>query len=677
MSLRSLPPRSLPLRALLGVLLGAALLLPLSLALAGCQVDSYCLDCKRGDGGGDDDDDGDGGDRDGGDDGDAIDSGGPPDACVITGVEVCDGLDNDCNGAADDGVLAQVGEACQLTLPAPCTPGIYECVAGELICGGAVVPKAESCNLVDDDCDGVTDDGDPGGGGSCGVAEGDCVPGINHCLASGVLDCVGDTPPTTEQCDNRDNDCDGTIDNGNPGGGASCGQGAGICTPGTIMCAGGVLRCEGAMPPTLEQCDGLDNDCDGPIDEGFNLMTDKNNCGTCGHVCTAANASTRCTGGNCAINFCLTDYWDKNGLFVDGCEYNCEFQGNEACNGVDDDCDGVIDEGVIPPNICADFGECASTVATCTGLGGWVCNYPATVSLDGMGNITPEGNCDNKDNDCDAVVDEAFPLKGTACAGAGVGVCQGTGVQACNATQNGLTCNITTPGLPSSVEVCDGKDNDCDGTLDDNAKDNWIAITGGGVSGTKYIFQYEATRPNATAGAQGTMTHRACSRPDVLPWTNVTHPQATAACAAAGGRLCSETEWQRACQTASTCKWGMTGCNTYAASSCNGNDFDFDGIAGNGDQDGLLATKARPLCYADWGAVATRIFDMSGNAKEWTTQSAPSGEAADPANTRRLRGGSFNNTANGISCDLRFAVADDTFQFPNVGFRCCRDSAPP
>ncbi len=649
---------------LLGALAGALVVA----ALAGCQVDSYCLDCKKGDGGGD----GDGSVLDGGD-GDAIDSGGgPADACVSSGVEVCDGLDNDCNGLIDDNA-ARVGTACQVGAIPPCTQGTFECVGGALICaGGAVTPKAETCNNVDDDCDGVVDDGDPGGGAICGIAQGDCVQGLDHCV-NGTVACVGATGPSPEICDNRDNDCDGIIDDGNPGGGASCGFAMGICIPGTMMCAGGVLRCEGATPPTLERCDMLDNDCDGLIDEDFNLSSDKNNCGMCGNKCVAANAVTKCLSSSCAIAFCLTDYWDKNNTYSDGCEYHCVFQGNEVCNGVDDNCNGQIDEGVVPPPICASAGECAGTVATCAGAGGFVCNYPATVSRDALGNIVPENNCDGKDNDCDGLVDETFPTKGNACVDSGVGECQGKGTLQCNAAQSGLVCNITTPGLSPSAEVCDGKDNNCNGTIDENAKDNWVAISGGGISGTKYIFQYEASRPDATATSQGTLANRACANPGVMPWTNLTYPQAEAACTAAGGRLCTETEWQRSCNTnkATPCVWGMDSCTTYDPIKCNGKDYDFD-PATPGDQDGLLKTKALPACYADWGSAATRIFDMSGNAKEWTQSGA-----GDPANTRRLRGGSFNNTATGISCNFRFAVADNAFQFQNVGFRCCRDTAPP
>ena len=82
------------------------------LGAAGCNVDPYCINCLEGDGGG-----GDGGDRDGaGDGGPGLDgpdgAGGDAGPCVATGSEICDGLDNDCNGAIDDGVLPQVGDAC-------------------------------------------------------------------------------------------------------------------------------------------------------------------------------------------------------------------------------------------------------------------------------------------------------------------------------------------------------------------------------------------------------------------------------------------------------------------------------------------------------------------------------------------------------------------------------------
>ena len=59
---------------------------------------------------------------------------------------------------------------------------------------------------------------------------------------------------------------------------------------------------------------------------------------------------------------------------------------------------------------------------------------------------------------------------------------------------------------------------------------------------------------------------------------------------------------------------------------------------------------------------------MSGNAKEWTN--------ARSAGVNPLRGGSYDDTQIGISCQWNWVLADDTFRFQNVGFRCCRSTPP-
>jgi formylglycine-generating enzyme required for sulfatase activity len=212
-------------------------------------------------------------------------------------------------------------------------------------------------------------------------------------------------------------------------------------------------------------------------------------------------------------------------------------------------------------------------------------------------------------------------------------------------------------------------DDKANGSVDEGATDNWQPIVVGGQN--RWIYKWEASRPDATSTSQGTLANRSCSNPNVLPWTNVTYVQAEAACTAAGGRLCSEDEWQTACKsTTGTCNWGMQSCASYTANQCNGNDLDGDtGTAG--DQDVLKTTGGLANCFSSWGNTSNRVFDMSGNAKEWA-QSA----AGDPANTRRLRGGSYNNTSGGMRCDFRFGVGGDEFVFPNVGFRCCRSTAP-
>jgi len=101
-----------------------------------------------------------------------------------------------------------------------------------------------------------------------------------------------------------------------------------------------------ACMPVAETCDGLDNDCDSYVDNGFDLTSDVNNCGTCGYICTLPNSTELCASSTCGIASCDTDFWDINVDPADGCEYACTFVGAEVCEGsVDENCDGFIDEG--------------------------------------------------------------------------------------------------------------------------------------------------------------------------------------------------------------------------------------------------------------------------------------------------------------------------------------------
>ena len=358
--------------------------------------------------------------------------------------ETCNGLDDDCDGNTDEEVPG-LGGNCETGEPGVCARGAQACDAAMVRCVSAQMAGAERCNGLDDDCDGSTDEGDPDGGGACNTAlAGICGVGVLRC-SGGEAACTQSVQPVPETCNGLDDDCDGNTDETWPTKGDACSVGVGACSrTGALDCTadGTAVVCDAvAGAVAAERCNSADDDCDGRLDEGFALGENcTNGVGACQRpgltVCDAGGASVVC-----------------------GAEPGESF--DERCNAVDDDCDGRVDE--LFPTLrqpCVDAsGQCPSPgLFACAANGNGV-----TCVADPVQPVAE--TCNDFDDDCDGRTDETYPAKGSACA-VGVGACARSGEQVCG-DDGGLACSVV-PGAPMN-EACNGLDDDCDGRVDEGA----------------------------------------------------------------------------------------------------------------------------------------------------------------------------------------------------------------
>ena len=334
----------------------------------------------------------------------------------------------------------------------------------------------------------------------------------------------------------------------------------------------------------------------------------------------------------------------------------------ELCNDKDDDCDFMVDEDVVPTsNDCNQVGVCAGTNPICA-AGEWICRFGDKYEM-------TESLCDGLDNDCNGKVDESFAMLGSTCE-AGVGACKTQGVLRCASSSKSLSCDAV-PGTGSD-EICNGLDDDCDGMADEprdnpGSSPSYVRDDVVKLRDDLWIYAYEASRVDADATKPGIVTARTCSRAGVLPWTNVTYTEAATACASVGMGLCNLADWVSGCRGGNNCAWGTSStCNTYETGTCNAHDPNTD--AGDVETDALAPTGGSSDCFMDFGS-AGKVYDMSGNAKEWTI-------GAGSPNENPLRGGSYNNNPEALRCDFDFNIAPADVRLPNVGFRCCSSVEP-
>jgi len=176
--------------------------------------------------------------------------------CGPLPLEDCNGVDDDCDGRTDE----QLGSS-------SCGKGICaqeiqtSCVDGEWTsCDPYYGSNVETCNLVDDNCDGITDNGL--GTFQCG--KGRCQHSVANCVDGSKGDCDQYLGARTESCNSIDDDCDGSTDESL--GTYSCGIGR--CQHNVQNCVnGGKGVCDPKLYAITEKCDNIDDDCDGSTDD--------------------------------------------------------------------------------------------------------------------------------------------------------------------------------------------------------------------------------------------------------------------------------------------------------------------------------------------------------------------------------------------------------------------------
>jgi streptogramin lyase len=427
-------------------------------------------------------------------------------------IEVCDGIDNNCNGQTDEGGICPVltyycdsdSDGFISAIPSSqCST--FNCIPSGCIntagndCNDnntAINPGvAEVCDGIDNNCNGQVDEGvqltfyldsDTDTYGDPAVTTESCT------LPSGYVTNSADcndadaliNPAAAETCDGIDNNCNGEIDEGVK---STFYQDAdsdnyGNAAVSTLACSApqgyvpDSTDCNDANPNInpgkAEVCNDIDDNCNSQIDEGNVCPVKAYYCDSDSDSYISAIPSGQCSTFNCIPPGCVSEQGD------DCNDANANIHPNKAetCNGIDDNCNAQIDEGVKSTfyldSDTDTYGDPAVTTESCTLPSGYVTNSADCNDADALINPAAAETCDGIDNNCNGEIDEG--VKSTFYQDADSDNYGNAAVStlACSAPQgyvpDSTDCNDANPNInPGKAEVCNDIDDNCNSQIDE------------------------------------------------------------------------------------------------------------------------------------------------------------------------------------------------------------------